>query len=85
MTDSQHRTAIIGDVGGHRDVFEAALHAAGVDVPGRLVPAGLTVVQVGDLVRKGPDSAGCVTLADELLAANPASCLHLLGNPRRTT
>lgn len=73
-------TAVIGDVGGHLAVFAAALAAAGVDVPSRRIPDGLTVVQVGDLVHKGPDSAGCVAMADQMLRANPGHYLQLLGN-----
>lgn len=77
---SQERVAVIGDVGGHLDVFTASLVAAGVDPRTWLLPMGLSVVQVGDLVHKGPDSAGCVALAEVLLRRNPGRYVQLLGN-----
>lgn len=74
------RVALIGDIGGHHDVFVAALTAAGVDVAARRVPGDLTVVQVGDLVHKGPADAACVQLADDLLRAAPGAYVQLWGN-----
>ena len=74
------RVAFIGDVGGHLDVFIEALEQSGVDVEAGQVPAGLTVIQVGDLVHKGPDDDGCVELADRLLRANRGRYVQVLGN-----
>jgi hypothetical protein len=72
------RIGVIGDIGGHLDVFERALVCLGVDVASAGIPPDLTVVQVGDLVHKGPDSGGCVALADRLLASG--RYVQLLGN-----
>lgn len=73
------RTVIIGDVGGHSNVFRRLLAAAGVGDTLR-VPEGVTIVQVGDLVHKGPDSDECVALAGKLLARNPSGYVQLVGN-----
>jgi hypothetical protein len=72
------RIHLIGDIGGHLDVFAEALILAGVDVAARAIPEGTLVIQVGDLVHKGPDDDGCVALADDLLATG--RYLQLWGN-----
>lgn len=74
------RFALFGDIGGHRRLFEEALTRLGVDVDATTIPDGLTVVQVGDLVDRGPDSAGCVALADRFLRACPQRWIQLFGN-----
>jgi len=61
------RTLIIGDVHGCADELDDLLRVAGYSVGDRLV-------FVGDLVAKGPDSAGVVARARELAA------LAVLGN-----
>ena len=82
--------AIIGDIGGHLDVFERTLAAVGVDAATAHVPDDLTVIQVGDLVHKGPNDAGCVQLADRLLATGRYIQLwgnhdaHYVGGPEVT-
>jgi hypothetical protein len=63
-------TAVLGDVGGHLDALRNALEALGADTTAGTLPAGLTVVQVGDLVHRGPDSAGCVALVDRFRRAD---------------
>jgi hypothetical protein len=62
-----NRTLIIGDVHGCLDEFELLLQAAGVETTDRVILAG-------DLVAKGPDSAGVVQLARE------RAFLSVLGN-----
>jgi calcineurin-like phosphoesterase family protein len=77
---SSARTAVVGDVGGHLDELTAELRRLGADpVTGRL-PADLTVVQVGDLVHRGPDSAGVVALVDRYLVEQPDQWRQLVGN-----
>lgn len=74
------RVAVVGDVGGHAEELRAELTRLGADpVTGRL-PAGLVVVQVGDLVHRGPDSAGVVALVDAYLADQPGQWVQLVGN-----
>lgn len=72
--------ALIGDVGGHLELLVAALTELGVDVRGARVPEGLTVVQVGDLIHRGPDSVGVATLVNRFLARDPESWVQLVGN-----
>ncbi|MHA3723794.1 metallophosphoesterase [Leucobacter sp. HY1910] len=78
------RLIFIGDVGGHPSVFEACLRQVGVGADCR-IPDGVTLLQVGDLVRctKAHFRAGnlaCVELAERLLAANPDQYIQLAGN-----
>lgn len=74
------KTAVIGDVGGHVSVLRTMLEDLGVifEGPGKisgtawadidiLWPEGLHVVQLGDLVHRGPDSPGVVVLVDKLI------------------
>ncbi len=62
MNDTEPRTILIGDVHGCLNELRALLERCGV-------ARGERVVFVGDLVAKGPDSAGVVALARELGAA----------------
>ncbi len=73
------RVAVIGDVGGHLDALTTELARLGADPAGRL-PDGLTVIQVGDLVHRGPDSDGVVDLVDRYLREQPGQWLQLAGN-----
>jgi hypothetical protein len=38
------------------------------------------VIQVGDLIHKGPDSSGCIAIVDRFLSASPDQWIQLLGN-----
>jgi hypothetical protein len=72
------RIAVIGDVGGHPDQLRRALTALGA-TDDRL-PSDLTVIQVGDLVDRGPDSSGVVSLVAGYLDRQPAQWIQLAGN-----
>lgn len=76
------RVAVVGDVGGHRDALAAALRGLGaVDDDAVLrLPADLVVVQVGDLVHRGPDSPGVLRLVDGIMARQPDQWVQLVGN-----
>ena len=75
-----HRVAVIGDISGHLDELRTELRRLGADrVTGRL-PADLTVVQVGDLVHRGPDSDAVVAMVDGYLTDQPAQWIQLVGN-----
>ncbi|MFT4083002.1 MAG: metallophosphoesterase [Nocardioides sp.] len=73
--------AVIGDVGGHLDQLRAELVRLGVGEDGSgALPAGLVVVQVGDLVHRGPDSDGVVELVELHLGRQPDRWIQLVGN-----
>jgi Calcineurin-like phosphoesterase len=74
------RIAVLGDLSGHLAPFAQALGDLGVDIAAAQVPDDLAVVQVGDLIHKGPDSDTIVALVDRLLDANPDRYVQLLGN-----
>jgi len=75
-----YRIAVIGDVGGHAWMLRRCLGELGADTTTGTVPDDLVVVQVGDLVHKGPDSAGVVALVDRMMAGSPRQWIQLLGN-----
>lgn len=85
------RVAVVGDIGGHSQVLWRLLTELGVrgdassstlGVAWRSVamdvPAGLHIVQVGDLIHRGPDSAGVVLLAERLIGAG--AWTQIVGN-----
>lgn len=74
------RLAVIGDVGGHFASLAEQLSAVGVDVDSRAIPEGLTIVDVGDLIHRGPDSDAVVEFADAMMARNPGRWIQLAGN-----
>jgi protein phosphatase len=69
---------IIGDIHGCRDELEEVLDSLGY-VPdaeaGRRHPDGRKVVFLGDLVDRGPDVVGVVTLVRRMVAAGVAFCV----------
>ena len=71
-TDSS-TIAIFGDLSGHLHPFEEALKRLGAVPETATVPDGLLVVQVGDLVHRGPDSDAIVDLVDRMMDANRAT------------
>lgn len=74
------RVAVIGDVAGHRAELVGELTRLGADPATGRLPPDLVVVQVGDLVHRGPDSAGVVALVDRYLTEAPGQWLQLVGN-----
>ncbi len=71
------RLALIGDIGGHLQQLQEALWSLGVD---NRIPDDLIVIQVGDLVHKGPDSDAVVELVDGFLQDQPDRWVQLMGN-----
>jgi serine/threonine protein phosphatase 1 len=59
------RVYAIGDIHGRRDLFEAMIAAIEADEAAR-PPARTTIVLLGDLVDRGPDSAGVIAAARAL-------------------
>src|SRR5262245_10556089 len=74
------RIAVIGDVGGHPGQLTDALRSLGAGGTRLSLPDDLVVVQVGDLVDRGPDSAGVLQLVSRYLDEQPAQWIQLLGN-----
>jgi hypothetical protein len=77
---SDPRVAVIGDLAGHRDELRDELIRLGADASTLRLPPDLTVVQVGDLVHRGPDSPGVVALVDRYLREQPRQWVQLVGN-----
>lgn len=71
---------IIGDVGGHHQQFVQLLESVGIDVAASRIPPNLHIVQVGDLIDKGPFSDRVVAQVDALMRANPGRWTQLVGN-----
>lgn len=72
------RLAIIGDVGGHAEQLRWVLDRLGAN--GGRLPPDLIVIQVGDLVDRGPDSTGVLDIVARLLADHPRQWIQLTGN-----
>jgi hypothetical protein len=77
---SDGRVAVVGDLGGHLEDLTAELVRLGADPASGRLPDDLTVVQVGDLVHRGPDSEGVVALVDHHLQTQPDQWVQLVGN-----
>jgi hypothetical protein len=73
------RIAVIGDVGGHAAPLRHELARLGAGPDGSL-PEDLIVIQVGDLIHRGPDSAAVVDTVDRYLRTQPAQWIQLIGN-----
>lgn len=74
------RVAVIGDLAGHVDELRTELIRLGADANTLRLPDDLTVIQVGDLVHRGPDSDGVVALVDRYLQEQPTHWVQLAGN-----
>jgi len=74
------RVVVIGDVGGHPDQLRRAI--AGLGGTGRhpAVPDDVVVIQVGDLVDRGPDSDGVIDMVRHYLDEQPDRWIQLIGN-----
>lgn len=73
------RIAVIGDVGGHAESLSSELTRLGAHADGSL-PEDLTVIQVGDLIHRGPCSAEVVDIVDRYLTTQPTQWIQLIGN-----
>ena len=79
-TPLRGRVAVLGDVGGHADELRRALVSLGADASTLALPPDLTVVQVGDLIHRGPDSPGVIEIVRQVLIAQPRQWVQLAGN-----
>lgn len=71
------RVYAIGDIHGRRDCLDALITAIDADDATR-GPAQTTIVFLGDLVDRGPDSRGVIEAAKAL--SNTRRCVFLMGN-----
>lgn len=74
------RQVVIGDVGGHATALFDELVRLGADTSSGRLPADLHVIQVGDLIHRGPDSDQVVALVDGYLTRQPDQWTQLVGN-----
>jgi serine/threonine protein phosphatase 1 len=74
---SGERVYAIGDVHGRRDCLDRLLAAIDADDAAR-GPARTTLVFLGDLVDRGPDSCGVIERA--MAVSNARRCVFLMGN-----
>lgn len=74
------RVAVFGDLSGHVKPLYEALDRLDVDLANDAIPGELTIIQLGDLVHRGPDGDEAVELVDRMMAANPGRWVQLLGN-----
>lgn len=79
MVEMADRIAVYGDVHGHRIPFLESLAQLGVSRDFRM-PDDLVVIQVGDLVHRGPDSLQLLEAVGQLLENNPFRYIQLIGN-----
>lgn len=68
------RAYAVGDIHGRADLFAALIAAIDADDAAR-GPAETTVILLGDLIDRGPDSAGVIRLAREWQARRPVRIL----------
>lgn len=75
---------IFGDIGGHFHPFMRSLEKIGVSCETATVPPDTVVIQVGDLVHRGPDGDLLVSWVDEALSLSGKGgngrWVQLLGN-----
>lgn len=69
-----HRAYVIGDIHGRLDLFEELIHAVERDDL-EAEPATTTIILLGDLVDRGPDSAGVIDRARRWQAERPVRIL----------
>jgi hypothetical protein len=61
-------------------MLRRCLGELGADTTNGTLPDDLVVVQVGDLVHKGPDSPGVLALVDRMMAGSGDRWIQLIGN-----
>jgi hypothetical protein len=67
-------------MGGHANEFVQALIDLGMDPETCCLPDDLTVVQLGDLIHRGPDSGSVLALVRKMLVTQPEQWVQLVGN-----
>jgi hypothetical protein len=80
MPPERGRIAVYGDVGGQARPLRESLVSLGADARTLRLPADLTVVQVGDLIHRGPDSPGVLEIVRSAMTNQPQQWVQLAGN-----
>jgi hypothetical protein len=73
-------TYVIGDVGGHADGLSRVLRELGADPVSWALPEGVSVVSVGDLIDRGPESLRAIEIAYAAWKENEGRYIQLIGN-----
>ena len=76
------RVYVVGDVHGHRAQLEDIHRQIEVDLLSRRVAAPM-LVHLGDLIDRGPDTAGCVALLAQGPPLRGVPTINLMGNHER--
>lgn len=75
------QVAVFGDVGGHLPQFLRGLASLGVQFDPVFIPEDLIIIQVGDLIHKGPYSNQAIELSELFLSSDVSSqWIQLFGN-----
>ena len=74
------RVAVLGDIGGQWEELFAELVRLGMDPDTFWLPDDLTVVQVGDLVHRGPQSVKVLELVRQIMLQQADQWVQLVGN-----
>lgn len=74
------RVVVIGDIGGHPEQLRRALAGIGATGDPVRLPEDVVVVQVEDLVDRGPDSASVLADVAGILERQPGRWVQLVGN-----
>lgn len=74
------KTLVFGDIGGHFNEFERGLNSYGVSLLDLHIPKDFKIIQVGDLVHKGPDSDKLVSTVDAMTQKYGDQWIQLAGN-----
>jgi len=74
------RVAVFGDIGGHAAALFSHLVKLGMNSYTLELPDDLTVIQVGDLVHRGPNTGGVLQLVEAVRTQQPDKWHQLVGN-----
>jgi hypothetical protein len=61
-------------------MLRRCLGELGADATKGTIPDDLLIIQVGDLIHRGPDSVAVIALVDRMMTASPDQWIQLIGN-----
>lgn len=77
---NNHIYHVFGDTGGQYTPLYNGLLKIGLHPKTLKLPKNTTIIHVGDLIHKGPDSLKVLQLVDSVMEVNPENWIQLLGN-----